>query len=112
MGSDIVWRILTPGYETLGKHLPVLKNTLFGWVTAGEVGMSGSSQISQVNYCNLVINSDVLTDNIIVKFWELEELSKTKILSESEKIWKIILQRLSKEMCQKGLLLKYRLSPI
>lgn len=26
------------------------------------------------------------TDNIIVKFWELEELSKTKILSESEKI--------------------------
>lgn len=87
--SDIFWRILIPGCEQLGTNLPILKNTLLGWVIAGNVGMPPDKQDYQNTSCHLIVepnNLTKLTDKVVMRFWELEEVSVKKLLSKNEKV--------------------------
>ncbi|XP_050293693.1 uncharacterized protein LOC126734196 [Anthonomus grandis grandis] len=83
LGSDVFWRILRPGYHTLGPDLPILKNTLFGWVVAGKLTLTDKN-LGKTISCLSLIESEKPLDDTLTKFWEIEEvkLSKEKFTEE------------------------------
>ncbi|XP_062538989.1 uncharacterized protein LOC134207281 [Armigeres subalbatus] len=59
--------------------LPVFVNTVFGWVAAGESGCNGTD--SKVS-CHLAITDSL--DKSIERFWNIEELTEQKPMSQEE----------------------------
>lgn len=110
LGADVYYELLVPGVIKLGKDLPMLVNTILGYIVGGKYSNDNnypSKNRSLVN-CNKVIrtssneelipNASLLTytssnetDELIKKFWTLEEIDTKNILSpddeKSEKIF-------------------------
>ncbi|XP_072400754.1 uncharacterized protein [Diabrotica undecimpunctata] len=79
IGSDLFWDILRNGKISLGKNLPVLQNTCFGYVLAGL----WSQNVDKVQ-CFFVQSDQVQKD--LEKFWSIEEVSNTKVISQEDNI--------------------------
>ncbi|XP_056629853.1 uncharacterized protein LOC130440615 [Diorhabda sublineata] len=60
------------------KNMPLLIDTVLGWVVSGQISTNNVEKAS----CNLSINQELL--NSIAKFWEIEEISSTRQLSPDE----------------------------
>ncbi|XP_030757297.1 uncharacterized protein LOC115883123 [Sitophilus oryzae] len=87
IASDLYFELILPGLIKLGTGLPLLQNTKFGWVVCGSAPIK-SSKVMQGCNLNVSLHCQSL-DNInelIPKFWQLEELSKEKILTGEEKL--------------------------
>lgn len=54
IGASHFWEFLKPEKINLGKYLPVLHNTVFGWVISGPIPASSST-----SYCNFARTSPV-----------------------------------------------------
>nr|CAH7719124.1 unnamed protein product [Callosobruchus chinensis] len=80
LGADLFWRLLKTGHINLGKHQPILQNTLLGWIISGEIPNSSIKQYS--TQCNLISNSEL--NDSLMRFWEIENIDKPTILSEDE----------------------------
>ncbi|XP_055633359.1 uncharacterized protein LOC129773739 [Toxorhynchites rutilus septentrionalis] len=63
----------------LGDNLPILKETVFGWVVCG--GLADSTQVSRVN-CNVSTTKNL--ESLISKFWSCEEINSTNDYSLEE----------------------------
>nr|CAI5834665.1 unnamed protein product [Callosobruchus analis] len=77
LGADL---LLKTGQVNLGKHQPILQNTLLGWIISGEISISSIKQFS--THCNLISNSEL--NDSLTRFWEIENIDKATILSEDE----------------------------
>ena len=85
LGSSIFWSILGTGQVRLGQNMPILQETKFGYIIAGNFNLDVFSAEMSVN-CLSILDCNSSIDDKILKFWEIEELSnKTKNMSESEK---------------------------
>ncbi|KAJ8947301.1 hypothetical protein NQ317_003027, partial [Molorchus minor] len=80
IGAELFWRLIRVGQITLGKHKPILQNTVLGWVVSGELLQSKINCFSVK--CNLISTSDI--DNNLNKFWEIEERGTTVPFSSEE----------------------------
>lgn len=78
IGADTFWRVLDKGSITLGKSKPVLQKTRLGWVISGPLEIPGK----RFTYCNFSRNQDI--QNLLTKFWEIEDVSCIPLLSEEE----------------------------
>ncbi|KAI8432406.1 hypothetical protein MSG28_004803 [Choristoneura fumiferana] len=79
LGAEIFFDILCPERISLGPNMPVLQNTLFGWIVAGPLSPS-LSKPPQKLHCNFTREiSEKLT-----KFWNLEELPSSKIPTSAD----------------------------
>lgn len=87
LGSNIFWSILGSKQVRLGPKLPLLHESKFGYIIAGELKMNMPSMSSSTSLnCLNILDADNSIDNKIVKFWEIEEVNnKINNLSESEK---------------------------
>lgn len=81
IGSQLFWDLILEGKMSLGKGLPTLHNTKFGWIISGPV-----SHFSLVSACNLL--QTVPEDEQLKSFWELEEVpnnfNKSLLISKEE----------------------------
>ncbi|XP_033214067.1 uncharacterized protein LOC117171123 [Belonocnema kinseyi] len=82
IGVKLFYKLLCVGQIKLKKHAEVvLQKTQLGWIVAGEI--NGPFPTKEVQ-CHLAINSTPL-DSSLTKFWEVEEIPSSKILSMEEK---------------------------
>ncbi|CAH0714118.1 unnamed protein product, partial [Brenthis ino] len=84
IGADLFWQLMKNDRISLGANKPILQYSSFGWLIGGPI----SYQAKQVLCNNSVINDNFPNenkiDNLLAKFWELEELPQKTILSETE----------------------------
>lgn len=78
LGADIFWSVLGTEKIQLGKNLPILYNTSFGWVVSGAIGGAEQKKAS----CHLSLNQDLL--NAISKFWEIEDFDTKKLAPDEQ----------------------------
>lgn len=81
LGAEIFLSVLETGRIKLAENLPVLQNTIFGWIDSGKVG--DPSINNNVSVCHINVNQ-VLSDQL-KQFWELETFENKVHFSEEEK---------------------------
>nr|CAI5829830.1 unnamed protein product [Callosobruchus analis] len=67
LGASIFWDLLLSGKIHLGKNMPSLRNTQFGWIITGTIPIQNN-----ISVCNLA-TVHISEDDQLKKFWELEE---------------------------------------
>ncbi|XP_037816477.1 uncharacterized protein LOC119606893 [Lucilia sericata] len=80
LGGDLYPLILRDGVQYGIFESLVAQETIFGWIVTGPTPSNDSSRFSITNYM-----TKVSIDDQLKKFWELEEVSRRKILSEEDK---------------------------
>ncbi|KNC29118.1 hypothetical protein FF38_14503 [Lucilia cuprina] len=80
LGGDLYPLILRDGVQHGIFESLVAQETIFDWIITGPTPSNDSPRYSITNYMKKVSIDDQLT-----KFWELEEVSRRKILSEEDK---------------------------
>ncbi|XP_026467699.1 uncharacterized protein LOC113371281 [Ctenocephalides felis] len=81
IGVDIFFEILLNEKILLGKDKPVLQNTVFGWVVAGNFGNNSSP----VDNLTASINHVQLASSI-ARFWEIDEINDSYSVSSDDEI--------------------------
>ena len=89
LGSNVFWEILCRGQERLGPNAPILQNTQFGWVVAGNLQIPLKLKNTSVSCCTTNSSQESIDDKL-TKFWTLEEvLNKKSALSVAEKFCEV-----------------------
>lgn len=78
IGADTFWSLILSEKIDLGKNKPVLQNTKLGWILSGPIGAMPHKFIK----CHFSKNVDLQSQ--LAKFWELDQLSDTPLLSPEE----------------------------
>lgn len=86
IGVEHFYDLLNIGQIKLGKNLPVLQKTQFGWLVTGKIASSEndsfhSSKNKHIS-CNFAMSNHDL-DNNLLKFWEIEEVRAGKVPSHN-----------------------------
>jgi len=76
LGADNNQCLIKDGVKKGSKLAPVATNTIFGWILSGKI-QSEPQQKIQIHHIEI--------DNILKRFWEVEEFPDKKHLSEEEK---------------------------
>ncbi|XP_024881163.1 uncharacterized protein LOC112460613 [Temnothorax curvispinosus] len=79
IGADWFWNLLCVGQIKIGKSQLTMQKTKLGWIAAGP--LVGSSVTS--TRCHFSKSVDIHEQ--VAKFWELEEFSTRRVLSQEEK---------------------------
>lgn len=66
LGSTVFWGLLCIGQIHLGKNLPILHKTKFGWIIAGSFMTPNTNCYSSVNY--LTLDSSIELNKQMTKF--------------------------------------------
>lgn len=69
IGAEHYYEIMSIGQIKLGKQLPTLQNTVFGWVVAGKVGALSTPSL----HCGILTTDEESLDEKVERFWKLEE---------------------------------------
>lgn len=78
IGAQIFWDLFCTGQIKLGKDLPILQKSHFGWVVSGPLPLQSNSRL-----CNLSL---LELNSSLTKFWEIEDYPRTKVLSSEEEL--------------------------
>lgn len=86
IGADIFWDILGCEHKSLGTNSPKLHNSKFGWLISGPMYSKQNTTKIHCNHATVCNDSSKESDieNMLTKFWELEEIPQKTILSEEE----------------------------
>ena len=84
LGTDIYVSAVLNGRRSGPPHSPVAFETVFGWVLAGQTGATNSPIFSHLSVVSQH-TSVSLNDDILHKFWEIEEVPKTEAVSIEDK---------------------------
>jgi len=78
LGVSIFYQSLLPQKRELGKNMPILQETYFGWVVTGLI--SANFSLNPVN-CNLVVSN---LEKQLKQFWLVDEYPTRKFYSQQE----------------------------
>lgn len=81
VGAELFLDLLKPGHLVIAENMPQLRDTHLGWVVAGTINIPHSSE-EPVQHSNLA--SINVVENMIRKFWEIEEVPNVSPLSAEE----------------------------
>ncbi|XP_039758296.1 uncharacterized protein LOC120632536 [Pararge aegeria] len=84
IGADLFWEVIGNNIQSLGKNSPFIYNSKFGWVISGPISVNNKIKHTHCNF----VSSNSLDDRLekqISKFWEIEEMPKRSLLSDSER---------------------------
>ncbi|HWI49370.1 MAG TPA: hypothetical protein VNU45_14220, partial [Rummeliibacillus sp.] len=84
LGASIFFKCLSEGKIHLGKNLPILTNTIFGWLIAGEVPSFHNQITTDIKSFSACMTSYDCTSQLLQKFWEAETLPENRVLSLEE----------------------------
>ncbi|XP_065076357.1 uncharacterized protein LOC135699960 [Ochlerotatus camptorhynchus] len=82
LGAAHFFRVLRYGRISLGIDLPLIQNTEFGWVVSGECTVENHDN-QDPRSCQF--SNSCTIDELVNRFWQLEEVQKTKGWSPSER---------------------------
>ncbi|XP_038107029.1 uncharacterized protein LOC119766512 [Culex quinquefasciatus] len=82
LGASHFFRILRNGRVKLGENLPLLQNTKFGWVISGDCLREGHDH---VNPRDCQFSNPCTIEELVSRFWELEEVQDNKGWSPLER---------------------------
>lgn len=89
IGADIFWDILGNEQMSIGPECPKLRSSKLGWLVSGPTKYTNKNNTSykniQCNHVSIAKKSQDSIDDLLIKFWELENVPETKILSDKEK---------------------------
>ncbi|KAJ8916314.1 hypothetical protein NQ315_005009 [Exocentrus adspersus] len=77
IGAEHFWNILISEKINLGKSLPVLQNSQFGWLVSGAV-----AGYTPKIHCKFSQSCDI--DTQLQKFWEIEQVNEVSSLSSDD----------------------------
>lgn len=83
LGCGLFFELLCSGQLKLGKNLPVVQETLLGWVVAGAIPNAISSKINYNTSRNCFFTYETTTVSLD-KFWTIEEVTSTVDTSMSQ----------------------------
>lgn len=84
IGADLFWDILGNEECSLGPNNPELRNSKLGWLVAGRINSAVSSKRIHCNHAIVSATENKNIENLVSKFWELEEVPKKQIMSEQD----------------------------
>ncbi|XP_037930661.1 uncharacterized protein LOC119665511 [Teleopsis dalmanni] len=85
LGAEFSHQLLSIGQINLGRGLPILQNTLLGWLVVGKI--SNQNSIISPQVCGICSEDEQDTMKVIERFWQLDEPEKAnKNLSPSEEL--------------------------
>jgi hypothetical protein len=76
LGSDIFWDLILDGKQTGPPNSPIGINSYLGWLVAGRTDLQSNSV--SINH------ADISLDLSLQKFWEIEHLPPTRLLTPEE----------------------------
>lgn len=79
LGADVFWDVLCTEQIKLGSDLPILQNSMFGWLISGPVMCQNNN-----NKNKIVCNFSQEIRSQLNKFWELEEVPCKPVMSQEE----------------------------
>lgn len=90
IGADLYFEIIFPGLLRLGKNMPTLQYNQLGWIVGGQATIRDPpvNQTTVVSVALFTSSPDI--NDIISRFWTLEEYSITKILTPNDKMCELI----------------------
>ncbi|XP_036346530.1 uncharacterized protein LOC118755825 [Rhagoletis pomonella] len=74
LGAEFYNQLMAAGQIKLSDDLPILQNTVLGWIIAGKVG---GNYISNA-ICGICTNDDINLDAAIARLWELENVATVR----------------------------------
>ncbi|XP_017465034.1 PREDICTED: uncharacterized protein LOC108358305 [Rhagoletis zephyria] len=74
LGAEFYNQLMAAGQIKLSDDLPILQNTVLGWIIAGKVG---GNYISNA-ICGICTNDDINLDAAIARLWELEDVATVR----------------------------------
>ncbi|KAH9636483.1 hypothetical protein HF086_002183 [Spodoptera exigua] len=78
LGAEVFFEAISPNKLKMGAGMPILQDTQFGWIVAGPLNMpTGSLNKSEIR--NTVCNFTKEINNNLTKFWNIEEVSTSKL---------------------------------
>lgn len=81
IGAEFYHQVLSEGKIKIDDNMPILQNTVFGWVFSGKIIQPCVNTV----VCGVLSGEDE-TNTLIERFWKLEELNETEpALSEVER---------------------------
>lgn len=81
LGANIFWQLLCIGQIRLGKNQPIIQKTHLGWVVSGAFNSNLENQ-KTTTVCHCESHENI--DELISKFWDLEECKPTRFYSAEE----------------------------
>ncbi|XP_045452660.1 uncharacterized protein LOC123661764 [Melitaea cinxia] len=84
IGADLFWRLMKNDRISLGANKPILQYSSFGWLIGGPISYQAKQVMCNHSVINDNLSNESKVDNLLTKFWELEELPQKTILSEAE----------------------------
>ena len=78
IGAELYLFLLLEGTMTNGKNLPVLKNSVFGWLISGPIGNSKQTSDDLEAQTTLFARDDSDLGRSMERFWSIEEVTVLK----------------------------------
>lgn len=82
VGAEVFWTVVGTATIDLGKRMPKLCETKFGWIVSGAVYRHRQSLQNSLHFCNFVSSTE---NPDLTKFWELDSVSSKHSLSQEER---------------------------
>ncbi|XP_050359346.1 uncharacterized protein LOC126779442 isoform X4 [Nymphalis io] len=80
VGAEVFWEVLSKNYIDLGKNLPKLHETRFGWLVSGSIPHQSKQKSIFNHFCH---HTNVTPD--LTQFWELDNVSSKHSYSLEER---------------------------
>lgn len=83
IGASLFYELILANQYKLGKNMPMLQETLLGWIVTGSLNVSSNLKTNRICNFTTEISNEALNENLI-KFWQLEEVPQKRYLSPEE----------------------------
>lgn len=80
LGAEVFFDAMSPNKLKMGPGMPILQDTQFGWIVAGPLNISPGS-LNKSDIKHTVCNFTKEINNNLIKFWNIEEVSTSKLPS-------------------------------
>ncbi|CAK1591004.1 unnamed protein product [Parnassius mnemosyne] len=84
IGAGLFCDILGNEQRSLGPNNPKLRSSQLGWIISGPINSAVSSNRIHCNHAIVSSSQNENIEQLVSKFWELEEVPKKSIISEDE----------------------------
>ncbi|XP_055522628.1 uncharacterized protein LOC129716819 [Wyeomyia smithii] len=81
IGAEVYYHLLLGGFVTLGVSMPILKETVFGWIVSGKCDTTPDQQTALTMVC-----SNAELEHQLTRFWELDTCHSENALSIEERL--------------------------
>lgn len=85
IGADLFWDLIGNEQLSLGPSSPRLRSSELGWLISGPINSERSKKSFYCNHATLSNSAESKVDEMLTKFWEIEDVPTSSIKSMSEK---------------------------